>query len=111
MSGTTQQVTEHPLRCMMKAAREGNKRFIDLGGNAHMTMFEAVRASFEQRDGGSFYRYCLKLESLCPVTCSRTAPQAAKCFNLCMRALQQYDPARSADPWTLTEKILREDRG
>ena len=86
-------------------------RFLAVEGKTHRTMFDAVKASFSNRCAGSFALYCQKFVSSCTRDCDRSKRSRRHCFNIAMCALQKYDPARSGDPFTITRKLIEEDRG
>lgn len=90
---------------------EGQSVFIDLSGNPHRTALGAISGSYLASGGRDPTAFASKLRALCPASCRGDPASADECYQLCMTALEKYDPAKGRDPWPLAKTIIVQERG
>lgn len=90
---------------------EGSSVFIDLKGKPHKTALGAITDSYLASGGRDPTSFAKKLRGLCPASCRGDPGHADECFQLAMRALAKFDPAKGRDPWPLAKTIIEQERG
>ena len=88
----------------------GSSVFIDLRGRPHRTALGAITDSYLASGGRDPTSFFSKLRGICPASCRGDPGHADECYQLVMRALAKFDPAKGRDPWPLVKTIIEQER-
>lgn len=101
----------YPLACLSTVYDEAGAYFDD-EGEAFPTPWDALVSTHAHRTRGQpIEGFARQVASLCPRGCDRSLGRVEACGRLLSRALTEYDPARSPNPFPLAAKIIRDERG
>ena len=98
------------LPCLSVPASESSV-FIDLAKGPHQTALGSIAASYAAVTGMDPRPFVCGLAGRCPPSCRGGPEQADECYQLVMKALGKFDPAKGRDPWPLVKTILDQERG
>lgn len=101
-----------PLGCMRH--RVEGTAWCGAGDRVWRTQVEAVADAYRTATGrgdDGAKRYVRQVAGLCPAGCDGSPERAKACFELVMRALDRYDPAKARDPIGITRAVLADRQG
>ena len=101
-----------PLECMRR--RVEGTAWCGAGERVWRTQVEAVADAYRTATGrgdDGAKRYVRQVAGLCPAGCDGSPERAKACFELVMRALDRYDPAKARDPIGITRAVLADRQG
>lgn len=101
----------YPLACLSTVYDEEGAYFDD-EGEAFGTPWDALVSTHAHRTRGQpIDGFARQVAALCPRGCDRSLERVEGCGRLLNRALCEYDPAKSPNPFPLAAKIIRDERG
>ena len=98
------------LPCLSVPAADSSV-FIDLAKGPHQTALGSIAASYAAVTGADPAPFVCGLAGRCPPSCRGGPKRADECYQLVMKALGKFDPAKGRDPWPLVKTILDQERG
>lgn len=101
----------YPLACLSTVYDEAGAYFDD-EGEAFATPWDALVSTHAHRTRGQpIEGFARQVAAMCPRGCDRSLGRVEACGRLLSRALTEYDPAKSPNPFPLAAKIIRDERG